>query len=623
MKANKIIKQIFSIGLSIVLISNICLAENVYVASSPVNSLNSGNGVVTSNVVYNNQSNNVYSGPTGIPSEGTVVSLTNSGTTVSTDTAGAGVSYQNPNTQLISSPRAYYQNQQNAIDQGQTSAIVNNYNLTRDSGQRVSYDDPVIFDNPGPGKYSGDVDTYNGGNATSNNTSISQQVPSTNVSDSALYLDTNVNTNNNIDTNVTIYTANTNITTPMPTVSAPSAIVVNATTKQIYYFKDPFTGYNPAGLANLMTMYLLLQHKQLTDVLSVSSRAVNNLEDGASTAGLKAGDVITVSDAITAMCIKSCCDVANCVAENVGGSIENFVAMMNQTAKSFGCVSTNFTNPSGLNSDQQIISSYDMAIIFDKVTDNPQLLYLMALTAYNLPATQHRGPLLLTTKNSLIVPGSSRHYEGISASRMGYTSKALYTMTGSTIYNGQKLIAVVMRANGTQFNDITKMLDFAKKASVDPGAQGINNQAQQQMFAQQAAQQATVTQVNTTVSTNEVTQGNWVKDSTGNWNFILADGQKALNRWIQDAGNKIYYVDSNGNMITGLRQFSNGNSYYFDTTTGELRYNTWVNLSTGAYYLQADGSIAKASPGTTTNITTAVGVYTINDTGRAIAKVSQ
>ncbi len=101
----------------------------------------------------------------------------------------------------------------------------------------------------------------------------------------------------------------------------------------------------------------------------------------------------------------------------------------------------------------------------------------------------------------------------------------------------------------------------------------------------------------------------------------MSNGQKALNQWIQNNG-KIYYIDANGYMITGLRQFSNGNSYYFDPTTGELRYNTWINLSTGAYYLQADGSIAKAAAGTLTNITTPVGVYTINDTGRAVAKVS-
>ena len=50
-------------------------------------------------------------------------------------------------------------------------------------------------------------------------------------------------------------------------------------------------------------------------------------------------------------------------------------------------------------------------------------------------------------------------------------------------------------------------------------------------------------------------------------------------------------------MITGWKQMSNGNTYYFDATTGELKYNTWVNVSTGSYYLQSDGSLAKASSG--------------------------
>ena len=75
------------------------------------------------------------------------------------------------------------------------------------------------------------------------------------------------------------------------------------------------------------------------------------------------------------------------------------------------------------------------------------------------------------------------------------------------------------------------------------------------------------------------------------------------------------------NMITGWRQMANGEMYYFDPTTGELRFNTWVNVSTGAYYLQADGALAKANPGSTKNITTTVGTYTIDENGKAIAKV--
>lgn len=625
MKASSVMKKMVAIVLVIMLISNVCLADSVYIASSPANSLNSGNGVVSSNVVYGNTANDVYSGPNSIPSDGTVVSLTNS-STVLPQQAGQGVVYQNPHSTLISSPAAYYNSQQQAIANGNTSTVINNYNLVSDSGSRVSYEDPVTFINPGPGKYDGSYHSdANAGPAVNN--SVSQSIPSTDQSQ----IDQMAMSYGSNDI-MTAYVANNNLTTAKPKVSAPSAIVVNATTKEIYYFKDPFTGYVPAGLANLMTAYLLLQNKQLTDVLTVSARAVNNLEEGATTAGLRAGDTITVSDAIVAMFIKSCCDVSNCVAENVAGSIENFVAMMNQTAKAMGCVSTNFTNPSGLNSDAQKISNYDMAILLDKVSENPSLAYLMTLHAYTLPATAHRGPLLLTTKNSLMTPGSSRYYTGIAGSRMGYTSKALYTMASYTIYNGQKLIAVVMKANGTQFSDTTKMLDFAKKAATEVAGQAqavaaaqAAQEAQAMQMAQaaapQAAQMSAVTQVGTTASVQGDTVGTWQQDATGAWTFILSTGQRATNQWIQNNG-KIYYIDSNGYMITGLRQFSNGNSYYFDPTTGELRYNTWINLSTGAYYLQADGSIAKASAGTVTNITTPVGVYTINDTGRAIAKIS-
>ena len=93
MRASSVIKKGVSIVLSIILFSNVCMADSVYIASSPANSLNSGNGVVSSNVVYGSTANDVYSGPNSIPSEGTVVSLTNSSTGTAQQ-AGQGVVYQ-------------------------------------------------------------------------------------------------------------------------------------------------------------------------------------------------------------------------------------------------------------------------------------------------------------------------------------------------------------------------------------------------------------------------------------------------------------------------------------------------------------------------------------------------
>ncbi|MBR4315128.1 MAG: hypothetical protein IKP66_09490 [Lachnospiraceae bacterium] len=439
---------------------------------------------------------------------------------------------------------------------------------------------------------------------------------------------------------VIIYTVNNGIQAVKPNITAPGALVVNATTRQIYFSKGGLNAFHPAALTTLVTASLLLSFKRLDDVLAVSPTAVTGLESGASTAGLKAGDVITVRDALGAMFVRSCCDVANVVAENVSGSIPNFVALMNQTVKNWGCVATNFTNPTGLNNDAQVTNTYDAAIIIDKVSSDPTLKLMLQQQAYTLPATAHRAAKALTTTNQLLINGNKNYYAGIT-SKMGYTSKAKYTVASEIDYNGQRLIAVVLKANGSQFTDTTKLLNFAKIASLEAATSGLaqntvlnvaNNVSTQAMAANMAANAAisSVPIAATTVAvgsgTNSLlastadTAGTWQKDAKG-WFFLKANGQSAANEWIKQNG-KIYCVDSTGYMITGWRQMSNGAMYYFDPNSGELRHNTWINVSTGAYYLQADGTLAKADKGTTKNIVTSVGTYTIDENGKALAKVA-
>lgn len=427
------------------------------------------------------------------------------------------------------------------------------------------------------------------------------------------------------NTDIILYKTNDYITAVKPTVQAPAALVVNATTRQIYFSKDGFGQYAPSGLANLVTAYLLATYKGLDDTLTVSASAVTGLESGANTCGLRAGDTIKVRDAIAALFVKSCCDVANVVAENVGGSIPNFVAMMNSITKNWGCVGTVFANPTGLNNAAQITNVYDMAIIMDKASASPVLKQFLTLSSYTLPATMSRGPKTLKTSNNIITPGAKYYYAGIGASRMGYTSKAKYTIASEIDYNGQRLIAVALKANGSQFTDMTKLLNFAKVASVEASAQGnqvtYNTSATTQM-AQTTTQAATqvATQVTGTSTSANDTPGTWQQDSKG-WYFLKSNGQKASNEWIKQ-GNKMYCVDTAGYMITGWREFSNGKLYYFEPTTGEFKHNTWVNVSTGAYYLQSDGTLATADKGSTKNIITSVGTYTIDENGKAIAKVN-
>lgn len=253
-----------------------------------------------------------------------------------------------------------------------------------------------------------------------------------------------------------------NVSTPVPNISAPAYIIVNATTKQIYASKDQDGLYEPAGLANLMTAYLGINYKNLNDTLTCSYDAWHTVDSDASIAGLKTGDKITLNDAIASMFVKSCADSANVIGEAVSGKISTFVDVMNNTAKAIGCQNTNFTNTSGLNNDNQKSTAYDLMLIMDKVTENPELVNLLSLTQYTLPETQKRDKLILFSKNSALIKNGAHYNADLACSRLGYTSKSGYTMASMCNYQGNRFIAIVLKTKGSQFEDTKKLINFAK-----------------------------------------------------------------------------------------------------------------------------------------------------------------
>lgn len=619
------------------------LADEVRVGSSPTYNGNYTNGVMSSNN-YIAQPN--YFGPGTVPSS----AMTGINTPIDYDTSTQSIG---PTVHIIKSPadneremsevgaktigqRDYTSS--STADVGPTTQVIerplaeglNPYETNRSNNNPGSTSGPGSNNSttvqPGNIPYFY-TDGENGVVPTGDDgSSVGVQVIAT-----GLMGGINLNYNPQLgQTGQTVYTS-VNINAAKPAITSDGAIVVNATTKEVYYSKNPFNSYNPAGIANLMTAYLLVNNKQLTDAMMVTAPAVTNLESGAARAGLRAGDMITVADALGAMFVKSCCDVSNTVAINVAGSIENFVALMNQTAVSMGCLATHFANPTGLNDASQITTPYDMAIIMDYVTNNPTLKQYLTITQYQLPATAHRRALMLYSKNTLLTRGSSTYYEGIGASRLGYTSKALYTMASEIDYNGNKLIAVVLRSNGSQFADTTKLLNFSKTSLFErvsgghavQAAQALANTAaaQTQLGNSTTLQQALASNgLTTNIGANNTSGGTWLQNN-GRWYYVNAAGQIVRSQWLNDGG-KNYYLDSSGFMVTGWQTFSNGKTYYFDANNGDLKSNTWINLSDGSYYLQSDGSLAKADTGKTKNINTSVGTYTINDQGKAIAKVS-
>ena len=96
---------------------------------------------------------------------------------------------------------------------------------------------------------------------------------------------------------------------------------------------------------------------------------------------------MTLRDALYFMLLTSSNQAANAIAEHVGGSQEEFIAMMNQRAEELGCVDSHFVNPSGLYDEEQMTTVYDMALIGIAAYSNPVMLEISQTKNCRMPAT--------------------------------------------------------------------------------------------------------------------------------------------------------------------------------------------------------------------------------------------
>ena len=133
-----------------------------------------------------------------------------------------------------------------------------------------------------------------------------------------------------------------------PQLQSETAVLMDAETGQILYQKEMNKKMYPASITKIVTGMLALKNAQLTETITMSYDAVFSIDRDSSHIALDVNEQITLEQALYALTIESANDAANGIAELVGGSMEEFVDMMNQTAKDAGAINTNFSNAHGL-----------------------------------------------------------------------------------------------------------------------------------------------------------------------------------------------------------------------------------------------------------------------------------
>lgn len=252
---------------------------------------------------------------------------------------------------------------------------------------------------------------------------------------------------------------NENISSDVINLKSQSGIIIEADTGKVLFEKDADTKRAPASMTKIMTMLLIVEELEkgnilLKDEVAISERAASM---GGSQIYLEKGSTATVEELLTTIAVGSANDSAVAMAEKIGGTVENFVVLMNKRAKQLGANNTTFKNPHGLDEEGHETTARDMALIAKEVVKHDNIIKLSS--TYETTIRHKNGKSLwLVNTNSLI-----KFYSGLDGLKTGFTDKAGYCLTGTMKRNDMRLITVVMHAETKEDRntDTINMMEYA------------------------------------------------------------------------------------------------------------------------------------------------------------------
>ena len=206
-----------------------------------------------------------------------------------------------------------------------------------------------------------------------------------------------------------------------------------------------------ASTTKLMTALLAVELGDLSSPVQISATAASVGEAGVD---LVEGEVFLLRTLVRAFLIRSGNDAATAVAEHVGGSVEEFVTLMNQRADTLGMADTSYANPHGLDHPDQYSTARDLLTLTREVLGHPELAEAVAtrqITLREAPSGEER---VFSNTNDLLF-----EYEGMLGVKTGYTDDAGLVLAAAAERGGRRILSVVMKS-GDHFADTKGLLDY-------------------------------------------------------------------------------------------------------------------------------------------------------------------
>ena len=231
-----------------------------------------------------------------------------------------------------------------------------------------------------------------------------------------------------------------------PAPKAKAVIVVDGDHGEILYDLNARERMYPASITKIMTSLVVLDavdagEISLDTLVTASAQAVN-LPWDSSTAGIKAGEILTVLDLLYCDLLPSGNEACNILSEAVAGTSAEFVARMNAKAQALGMADTHFMNPHGLHDPEHYTTAYDVYLMASAAMENETFRTIVRSPSHTLPATNLQPERTIYSSNGLL----SSFYA------IGYTyGKAIGIKTGNTGEAGRCLASAAVDELGRTF----------------------------------------------------------------------------------------------------------------------------------------------------------------------------
>lgn len=232
--------------------------------------------------------------------------------------------------------------------------------------------------------------------------------------------------------------------------SARSAILMDIDSNRILYEENINEIRSVASISKIMTALLAIESGKLDEVVVVGNEIEKSYGSGIY---IKVGEKLTLRDLVYGLMLRSGNDAALAISKYVGGTVEDFVKMMNEKANEIGMNNTTFNNPSGLDQDKGNYSTaYDMAILTSYAMKNEEYKKITGTKKYTLKTNMNTYSWI--NKNKLL-----SIYKYTTGGKTGFTEIAKRTLVSTASKDNTNLVVVTLN-DGNDWQDHQNLFEY-------------------------------------------------------------------------------------------------------------------------------------------------------------------